>query len=675
MKKRLLQILSISVLTIFVGCGGGGGGDSSISQTSKEYPPATLTGMTERDYIIKNAKVIIKSPKGDYEVETFTDEEGKYQAKIDKFLQPLSINLICTKDSKIVKKDSQEECEEGFTLKSLTPPLYPDRKETANITLLSDLTYYIANELGGITKDNVEDAIAIISQVFGGVNPIQSDPSKGKYYDVLRSLHASGMDKEENKIAFARALSDGYIDPNDPNEKDLLSIVSSNLKRNFQANLITKAVSKNRVITIITPTKKEEDPKIEAAKDMLRDMREEVLSIKNYKDPNNPSVYDKELKNFNQISKNNVFPHISYIGSFIQRVTEMIKRSEEENLPKIEEEFQREEKSKENLILTLRKEIEEPKNYESWDYMITGGDQNYSGTFTYIAKDESSPSFKNAKAYSFFGSLPLADKSLLKKGVKDIENFKGKAVRFDNNETSYYLILSAKMSTQKDGNESIYQIKDSKYLILTKDKVEEDISSIKIVRPQFAVTYISIPNYEIKGIFKFSDFQQNRTYKKNKGEAPAIIKFHGSFRAKLTKSRFDGDLQLKIKNFQDANLSQKHSLLYESKVAGEFHLPQHDPILLTAYSDEIEKNRYYTEVSYTFGAKTIFASGNIFKKDYFSWDLMIRNQEAVAMHVIGNERGEFGGEATVNNEKVGSFEKLNDLPIIRFTDGTFESIP
>ncbi len=672
MKKSIIFfIISVWILT---GCGGGSS-SNSISQNSKEYPPANLMGETSRDYIIKNAKIFIKSPNGNYKKETFTDENGRYEIKIDKFLQPLSITLVCTENSKIVKNDTEEEkCEEGMVLKSFTPPLYPGKTIKANITLLSDLAYYIADELGGLTKENTQDAIAIISQVFGGVNPIQSDPSKGKYKDVLKALRASGMDKEDKKILFAKALTDGYIDPNDPKEKEILKTLSNNLKRNYQANLLTKAVSKNRVITIITPTIKEEDPKIQSAKDMLKDMREEVISIKNYKDPNNPSVYDKELKNFHKISQNNVFPNVSYIGSFVQRMTDTIKRLEEEGLKETKEEFSRE-NGDENFTLVIKKETQEPLNYASWDYMILGGDQNYSGSFTYIPKNEENQTFKNAKAYSFFGSLPLSNKNSLKEKSKDAEYFKGKAVRFDNNESSYYLVLSATMETDTDNNKSVYEIKDSKYLVTTKKEVQKDVSDIKSVKAQFAVISISIPTYEINGMFKFSDYQKNRFYKKNGSIAPSSIKFSGTIKGKTTQSEFKGDLMMKIKNFVKSDLTKKNPLLYEYKIAGELNLPQHDPILLTGYFDEIEKNRYYNEISYTFGAKTIFTSGELLKDEYFKWDLTIRNQEAITMHVVGNEKGEFKGDVEVDNEKVGKFEKLNGIPIVRFKDGTFESIP
>jgi len=70
MKKSIIFfIISVWILT---GCGGGGSDSNSISQNSKEYPPANLLGETERDYIIKNAKIFIKSPNGDYKKETLT---------------------------------------------------------------------------------------------------------------------------------------------------------------------------------------------------------------------------------------------------------------------------------------------------------------------------------------------------------------------------------------------------------------------------------------------------------------------------------------------------------------------------------------------------------------------------------------------------------------------------
>ncbi|NPA81266.1 MAG: hypothetical protein GXO31_01525 [Epsilonproteobacteria bacterium] len=677
MKSLIKFTLLISTaLFLFFGCGGGGGSDSSITQTDKKYPPAILQGTTERDYIIKNGKVLISSIDGKYEKTTFTDKNGKYLTKVDKFLEPLTITLICDENSKIINKDgSEEECKEDTVIKSLTPPLYPDKNYTANITLLSDITYDLAMELGGITKENVEDAIAIISQVFGGVNPIQSDPSKGKYYAILHSLHNSGMDKAENKIAFTKALSDGYIDPNDPGEKDLLNILSSNLKRDYQANLITESVNKNRIITIITPTETStnEDPNIKEAKDMLSHIRQEVLSIKNYKDPNNPSVYDKELENFKKVESKNVFPNATYIGSFVQKITDLIKKSEEENLNEIKEEFYRE-NDPNAFSLTLKKETQEPRNYESWDYVLQRDDLNYTGTFTYIPQDEQNASFKNAKAYSFFGSLPLNDKNLLKERSKDLEEFKGKATRFDNNETSYYLILSARIKTESDNNQSVYTIKDSKYLVLKKDP--NDISSIKSVRPQFIVLELSISQYLLKGTFRFYDYKTNNTFKRNGHELPSLTKFTGRFQTQKTDTKFNGDLQLKIKNFDQIDFDKDEKLLYEAKMAGEFYLPQRDKILLTIYSDEISNNKYYTEVTYTSNNKSLFASGDITKnQDYFSWDITIRNEKAISMHVIGDEKGDFRGEVTKNNEIIGKFEKLNDLPIVRFKDGTFESIP
>ncbi len=673
--KAILGIFSLFLIIFFNGCGGGGGGDS-INDQSKKYPPATIKGKSERDYIIQNAAVIVKDEVGEVVAETFTDDEGKYEVKVDKFLEPLTITLICNEDSNIVLKDGLvKECEEGYFLRSVIPYTYPDRSFTANITLLTDMTYQIANELGGLSQDNVEDAIGIVSQVFGGVNPVESDPAKGKYYMVLTSLHESGFEDESLQKAFAKALSDGTIDPEDPNEKSLWEKLSKSLKSYYQANLITDAANHKRVIYIGPPIdeKDNEDPDIKAAKDMLTDIRSEVLSIKNYKEPDNPSVYDIELDNFKKIENEHLIPEVSYVGRFFLKVTDMIRESEESGKNEITSSFYRENKSEE-FELIVRKEVEEPKNYESWDYVIVSRDRNYTGVFTYVPESEENPSFKRAKTYEFRGVLPAFDKNKLKEGMRDEEYFKGKASRFYRDETSYYLALSAFIKTvNEDGEEITYNVKDSKLAVYSS---AEDVTDMKRAEVEFVVADVDLKDYKLKGMFRFSNFQKNDSFEKNGGYLPEISKFSGTFETIKTGSFFKGDLEIRLKNIEDVDFEIKERPFVETKLAGELLIPDHEKILVTLYSDELQRDKFYNELSYTFGTKTIFISGNMERENkVLDWDLLIRNQNSVVMHVIGDEVGKFEGDVKRNGKVVGTFETLNSLPIVRYKDGTFESVP
>ena len=157
-----------------------------------------------------------------------------------------------------------------------------------------------------------------------------------------------------------------------------------------------------------------------------------------------------------------------------------------------------------------------------------------------------------------------------------------------------------------------------------------------------------------------------------------MIDFSGSSKTQETNSSFSGDIQIKAKNFEDVDFSTEQKTLYEIRFSGELQIPNRDKILATIYSDQIQRYKYYNEVSYTHGSKTTFAAGDITKdkqSESYSWDITIRNQQNIAMHAIGDEGGAFSGDVRRENNVIGTLEKLNDLPIVRFKDGTFESIP
>ncbi len=673
--KAVSGIFHVLVILLLVGCGGGSGGGDEVSAQGREYPPATVTGKGEKDYVIRNAKIIVRDDAGKVVAETFTDEEGRYEVEVEEFLKPLSITLVCEDGSSVLLKDGTvKECEEGYSLRSLIPYAYPDETFKANITLLTDMTYQVADELGGLTKENAEEAISIVSTVLGGVNPVESDPYIGKYYMVLTSLHDSGFDDKTLQRAFAKALSDGEIDPDNPNEKSIWERLSKDLKRNYQYNLITEATNYKRVIYIGPATvegKDNEDPDIKAAKEMLADMRGEVLSIKNYKDPDKPSVYDIELKNFKKVEEEHLIPEVSYVGSFFLKVTDMIKESEESGKEEIVSSFYRENDSKE-LKLIVRREVEEPKNYESWDYVAVSEDGNYTGLFTYVPENEDEPSLKRAKTYKFSGVLPVFDENKLKEGMKNEEYFEGEASRFYRDDDSYYLALSAVIKSENEnGEEIVYNIKDSKLAVYSS---LDDVTDIQRAEPEFIVAEADLKDYKIKGIFTFSDFKKS-SLDKNGGYLPEISKFEGTLNALETNSSFKGDLEIRLKDIENVSSKEKRPLS-EIKLAGELFIPDHEKILVTLYSDELQKDKFYNEVSYTFGNKTIFLSGDTERKDkVLNWDLAIRNQNGVVMHVIGNERGDFEGDVKRNGKLVGTFETLNSIPIVRYKDGTFESIP
>jgi len=406
---------------------------------------------------------------------------------------------------------------------------------------------------------------------------------------------------------------------------------------------------------------------------MLKDIRTEVLSIKNYKDPENPSFYDIELENFREIETKHVMPEAVHIGNLFLKVTDMIKISEEEAKDEVVSVFEREDGS-ETFTLIVKKETQEPLNYRSWDYVIEAEDRNYTGVFTYIPEDEENPSFKKAKTYKFSGTLPVADKNRLKEGMRDEEFFKGKASRFYRDDYSYYLALSALIkSVNEEEEEIIYEIKDSKLAVYADN---DDVSDMKRVEPEFIVVDVDLKDYRLKGMFNFFNFRRSLQEKKNGGYFPEITKFSGELKAFKTGSSFKGDLQLRLKNIKEMDLENSKRSLFETKLSGELYLKDRDKILITLYSDELERDKFYNEISYTFQNKTIFISGDMERENkILNWDLTIRNQNGVSMKVIGNEAGRFEGEVERNGKSIGTFETLNDLPIVRYKDGTFESIP
>ncbi len=668
---KKLTVSTVLAGILLAGCGGGGGSDAQVSikpstdnpvteaaeemQNHISSPNTILTGVTNP--IVKNGQIIVLDPMGHKIGGGVTDENGHYSVNIGHYEGPVQVILKCGEDSKVVVNGMEMKCPMGEMMKVSENIAKSGAETVINLTFLGDLTNFLTSGFGMINSKNIQKSKKTISLLFGGIDPIKTDPYSHNYQAILEALQESA--KEQGKSVrelikdIEAQIEKGYISKSDKTSRSFLEKL---ILREIY-NALIKAVNESGIFSIDVEEPVKND--IEQAKNMIEDLKEETPLVIDYQDENKEGILIKEIKNFEKVTKEIVIPTAKYTIDSSLLIAKSVKEAIDENRTSISKNF---EIQNETFALTLEKTQE-----DVWKYKMENGEKSFEGEAS-VPKN-----LEGSEIYALNGTLPSVNDSK-ETGEENVN-------------------LSVKVLTQTEDKlkaeikgeiSSLYE--DGTPLFKT------DINSLKAVFvKEDNETLISLPEsmdfhsivkeYDIRGKLSFKNFVKNETLDKNGGFLPQISVFEGETQDLETLIDFKGKTELTLKDINSTDfsrVSKENPPPYILKINGDLITFDLKKRTVSAYIEYLDKNSVKVETSSSFDGKAINAVGTLgvdYKNEKItSFDLDFTNQDSIEFKVKYDKENGLRGEIEKESKTLGEIKKIDDIPFIKYSDGSLQSL-
>ena len=220
--------------------------------------------------------------------------------------------------------------------------------------------------------------------------------------------------------------------------------------------------------------------------------------------------------------------------------------------------------------------------------------------------------------------------------------------------------------TRFDGNAEGEERKDYKSVqfihIIQQDNVS--ITSDSCVNPKLTYFNISLGG------------EGEKFY--NSGKLPKKVSYSGSIKNTATKGEISGTLNVDWLNAATMDLTENAdaTALVDVSLAGKIKMPSRPEMLLNiGYKNPANKNNF--TFGYAYASTTINGSG-AFDKEMRNGTLVFTTHKGIVFNVIiKDKKVVYGAKSSVMRDgtKLGELQDREGVPVIKYTDGTFESLP
>ncbi len=164
----------------------------------------------------------------------------------------------------------------------------------------------------------------------------------------------------------------------------------------------------------------------------------------------------------------------------------------------------------------------------------------------------------------------------------------------------------------------------------------------------------------------------------NSGRIPKVATLEGSIINTTTQGAIYGKLTVDLLNAATMNLAEDSEdiALVDVKIIGKIKMP-HRPEMILNIGYKNPSNRNNFTFSYAYDVTTINGTG-LFDKEMKNGTVVLHSGNGVkSTIVIENGKTVYGVRSPVlrYGKKIGQLEEREGLPVIKYTDGTFESLP
>jgi len=669
MKKNCISIsaLAVGILLAMNGCGGGSG-------STEKNTPSEVSGVAVDDLIL-NGIVTATDASGNKELakSRTSATDGTYTLHINHDGVVL-LNVQCDENSTMWNPTSSESksCEEDLLLHTVAD-VSPGIAQTVNISPITEIVYQRALALssdGNVDKKDFEQARNEMGVIFR-VESIAADPQQGTYAAIIEAIHT--VAKENNTSVMevtedlATALEDGVADGEDVIMDLIDALNDANVTIPLTVNDGNMEVPENPAAL----------SDVDAAKALFEELRTQAMSVVDYQYSGTPGFLDNEAENMNH-TVNTITMEVETIEEILTYMLWDIEYMMEENLTEYE--------------------IYQSTTPGVWTYSFTDAnkDHTYSGTISIPASLDDTTNetilyddFGTLKA-EFEGTLPLYLDSIyddmeMEEGVENLQRFRG-AIEVTKTTAGANVSISGSIAS----NGTSLEVKEANAEVAYSKGEADGEGGFEPKFEYFKLQNVSVQGvageYTIDGEIVVNNYVQNEILAQdgskeedcseddfsNSGWLPSDVTFTGAV------SREGASINGMIKaQWMNAATLDPDSEAYvpQGKVSieGRLQMPER-PEMIIALSFENSATNNILTASYSYDA-TLINMRAVSDTEMNHIDVEITTSIGQRADIAIKKDQPVTGRLTKDGRLVGTFEEREGVPVIKYIDGTFESLP
>jgi hypothetical protein len=174
-----------------------------------------------------------------------------------------------------------------------------------------------------------------------------------------------------------------------------------------------------------------------------------------------------------------------------------------------------------------------------------------------------------------------------------------------------------------------------------------------------------IDGYKLDGDITSSNYVYNADIFANGGQIPSNALYTGSIQNIKTSAEINGSIELKVEDS-----------IYNIAMSGKLLMPEH-PVVdaeIRYHNDEEQNNNLNFSYKYE---QTVINGATNFDKEGEDGVITLEGNDGISINIeVKNGQIVYGKKSYVKKDKklVGTIEERNGVPVILYTDGTFESL-
>jgi hypothetical protein len=417
------------------------------------------------------------------------------------------------------------------------------------------------------------------------------------------------------------------------------------------------------------------------SKAFFSSLRTQAMSVVDYKDSGTAGFLDTEAANLGtaleDISLNTSIAS-EYVGGAITEILTAIDNNKTTRSKTIEDSTSR--------TATITK-----GTGNVWAYSIKDGDdEKYSGTVTMPSNMPANitPVNFTTLTASFDGTVPKRKMN----GTDDTgsQTFTTNMILTKTTAGADFVLSDATLSSDGESLAISNAVISTGYdynATKTEDKLTANFVKLNSITLNGAVSgytlsgTVAIPTYVTNSSIASKGFEEKGTYQTkfyNSGIIPKVATFIGTITNTNTAASLVGTLSVDVLNAATINLLSAEPKNPQLNVAynGKLKMPSRPEMVVNlGYTNPEQKNNF--TFSYSYDATVVNGTGN-FDKDVKNGTIVLTNHLGLESTIkVANGDVVYGDDSSVKKggKLIGKLGQREGLPVIEYTDGTFESLP
>jgi hypothetical protein len=651
----MIKIVAPSILAfMLIGCGGSNGSSATV--------PTKINGVAVDDLIVDGVvKAYDKNDKVLSQGRT-SQTDGSYTLSVD-HEGLVILEVTCDEKSKMLNPTTNKKvaCEKNLKLHSAAVVEEKNKKVEVNISPVSEL---VVQKMGDdISKDSFNDARSKVGVMFG-LDPIAKNPTEGNYAEVISSFHDVA---KENNTTLSKVISDIAKDVED-NKVGEDATTKQLIAKMRDKNISNPLANSKKAYELPDNVASMSD--VEMAKEFFRELRKQAHDIADDSKSNSiASILDTKAKDLSDSFENaliNTLDAKAAGDTLILIVNHATNESDEVS-----------------KTIDDKKVVEITKNNSTYNYTIKeDASAKYSGEVT-LPENLENLDAKNfdSLVLKIDGDFPTTgDKSVklntditLKK-TNDGASLVIKEISSSIDKELYKLSdinIDTAYSTTSEGEVEFKSVK------LTSSNLEVKNAKYSITGTLAIPTYVTNSSIASKGFMeKLEEDEDDDGDIYNSGLLPAKASFKGVIKSLNNDTTLDGTLNLEFLNAKTIDLTSEDQIpSVKTKFSGTIKVADHKELSTTLnYNNQNDKNSF--DLTYSYDSIVVNGKGS-FDKDMENGAIDFSNQNGInAKLTIKNGEVVYGKDSSVTKDGkvIGELQDRKDAPIIKYIDGTIESL-